>query len=227
MFTTSWDLYTSEEILKVSIGEITKDIGSRFIDDHYEKPSCSHYDNPKHDRDKCKLCSHIGESFEFSKESEGTLCDRRMGPRHKKEICGTCKEPHADCRGHFMHITLVKPIIIDEMLSIIYKLLIKKNKKIIMDKINNRFILENVIIKAEDLLPEYDKYVLQHLIVIPNCARPYEPFKKNEWRANDLTTLYAKILEANIDLRNNLNVPIVCDTKYLILLNAVLLTPFT
>lgn len=230
-FTTNWGLYNSEEILRTSIGEVTKDIGSRFIEDFSEKPSCQFFNNPKHDKFKCKLCNNIegefeDEYYEFTKESEGSLCDRRMGPRHKKELCATCKETLSECRGHFMHITLAEPIITDELLPMVYKLLLRRNKKLCMDRTYNRFYIprknkKSVIIMPKKLLPEYDKYVLQHLIVVPNCARPYEPFKKNEWRANDLTTLYADILTANIELRQNSHNKIVKDTKYLELLNAV------
>lgn len=234
MFTTQWDLYTSEEILLTSIGPITKDIGARFIADDPFKPTCPHYANNKHNTAKCKLCSNVNEEYEFSHESEGTLCDRRMGPRHKNELCATCKQSHDECRGHFMHLTLAEPIITDEMFPYVYKLLLKENKKINADRTLNQFITivvdkngKNVekIIKASDLLNQnfkkWDRYILQHLIIIPNNARPYEPFKKNEWRANDLTSLYAKIIECNFELQQHLTTPIVYNNKYLALLNAI------
>ena len=107
MFISSWDLFDSDEILRTSIGEVTKDIGARFI----------------------------------SEESEGTLCDLRMGPRHKQELCLTCKQNHEECRGHFMHISLAVPLITDELLSIVYKLLLKENKHISLDRTLNEFFL--------------------------------------------------------------------------------------
>lgn len=188
----------------------------------------------------------IGARVEFD-ASANTLCDRRMGPITRDERCETCEMDITSCPGHFGHIRLNHPIIPDMFITRIrnaikslctecLKPLVSKKKcshcsaerpKIITHPTDNYFEIifknkEPVIYTGKDIIEKYPflaKYVFECIVVIPMCNRPYVQFTKTEWRADELTRLYSKIIQANTALVTTEDTPSIFHLSKISLLN--------
>jgi DNA-directed RNA polymerase subunit A' len=189
----------------------------------------------------------IGARIEFDNESsKNTLCDRRMGPVTRDEQCETCELDSMHCPGHFAHIQLNHPIIPDMFIDRIQKDIKSKciqclkplskktckycgaeKPKINLHPIDNYFEIvfsnkEPVVYTGKEIIEKYPwlaKYVFECIIVIPMCNRPYMQFSKTEWRADELTRLYSKIIQANNALVVTENTPALFQLSKINLLN--------
>jgi DNA-directed RNA polymerase beta' subunit len=162
------------------------------------------------------IYNSVGVRFIGASQANNTLCDRLMGPATPDETCLTCNGNYEECSGHYGHIELTLPIIFPFHLNYVLKQLKKSTKlKIKLEK--NDLVIqhkdkENEIITAASLLAEdknkWDKYILQNMIVLAINKRPYSLYKKNDYRADPLTQLYANILKCNLELKKKINDPV-------------------